>query len=76
MAKTINFDREIYEGWTVRHFIEELEWQVDDIINGRTCFRIPTNRKELINMIVDIQPYYKKEIKEVTEYFCNKYNIK
>ena len=34
------------------------------------------NRKELANWCKDNQPYYKKEIPEVVNYFAEKYNIK
>ena len=32
-------------------------------------------RKELADYCKDNQPYYKKEIPDVINYFCNKYNI-
>lgn len=35
-----------------------------------------TNRKDLAKWCADNQPYYKKVVPEVVEYFCVTYNIK
>lgn len=34
MAQAVNMDKHIFEGWTVKNFIEELEPLVDMIMNG------------------------------------------
>ena len=91
MAK-INFDKHIYEGWTVRDFIEELEPQLDMIQTGNSCYRpmrTPAAFKAAVNGLYNItvnyhvkgswtadnQPYYKKPVTDVVNYFCNRYGI-
>ena len=73
MAKTINFEREVWEGWRVIDFIEALDDQLDIIME--TPQLIP-NKKVLRDWCKDNQPYYKKHIPEVVEYFARKYNLK
>ena len=46
MAK-INFDKHIYEGWTVRDFIEELEPQLDMIQTGNSFYLPMKTRAEI-----------------------------
>lgn len=55
MAK-INFDKHIYEGWTVRDFIEELEPQLDTIQNGYSCYRPMKTREEIRKWTAENQP--------------------
>lgn len=69
----MNYDREIWEGWTVRDFIEELEPQVNMIMSGNSWVEPFKNKKELAKWCRENQPYYKGEIKEVTSYFAKKY---
>lgn len=71
-----NPDREVWEGWTVRNFIEDMEWQLDSIMNGESYIRPFKTKKELVEHIKDVQPYYKKSIPEVNEYFAKRYNLK
>lgn len=73
--KKINLDRHIWEGWTVRNFIEELEPLVKMIMNGQSWHKPFKDKKELEEWCMDNQPYYKKRIPEVVTYFSNKYNI-
>ena len=73
--KTNNLDREIYEGWTPRMFIRELEPEIDLIMSGGSWRKI-RNREELKLYCIDAQPYYKKYIPEVVDYFAKKYNLK
>ena len=73
---TINFDKHIWEGWTVDDFIEELEPIIEQIMNNGSWIALFSNRKELTKWCIDNQPYYKKEIPEVVNYFAKKYNIK
>lgn len=75
MAK-INFDKEIWEGWTVRDFIEELEPQLDLIQSGRSFIEPVKTKEELKKWCKDNQPYYKKYVPDVVAYFAQKYNIK
>ena len=74
MAK-INFDKHIYEGWTVRDFIEELEPLLDMIQTGNSCYHPMTTRAEIRSWTADNQSYYKKPVTDVVNYFCNRYKI-
>ena len=74
MAK-INFDKHIYEGWTVHDFIEKLEPLLDMIQTGNSCYRPMKTRSEIRSWTADNQPYYKKPVTDVVNYFCNKYGI-
>lgn len=71
-----NLNKHIWEGWTVQDFINELEPTLELIIKGRSYIKPFTTKKELANYCKDNQPYYKKEIPEVVNYFSKKYNIK
>lgn len=64
----MNLKREVWEGWTVQDFINELE----PIIEYQTF----NSKEELKKWCADNQPYYKKHIPEVVKYFADKLNIK
>lgn len=70
----MNLNKHIWEGWTVQHFIDELEPSLNMIMSNRSHIKIK-NKKELKQYCIDNQPYYKKHIPEVVEYFTKKYNI-
>lgn len=72
----INLNKHIWEGWTVQDFINELEDLVQRAISGQSHFKTITTKQELKEFCMDNQPYYKKHIPEVIEYFSNKYDIK
>lgn len=72
---SIAYNKEIYEGWTVQDFIDELEPQVAMIMNGQSWKKPFTSRKELADFCKDNQPYYKKAIPEVVKYFADKYGL-
>jgi hypothetical protein len=72
----INFQKEIWEGWTVQDFIKELEAQLDAIQSGTSWHPPITNKKELKEWCRQNQPHYKKVIPEVVQYFSQKYNLK
>lgn len=69
----INLTKHIWEGWTVGDFINELSWQIEMIMNGNTTQKPFTNKKELVEWCASNQPYYKKKIADVNNYFANKY---
>ena len=71
-----NPNRVVWEGWTVRNFIEDFEWQLDMIMRGESFIQPFKTKKELVAHIKDNQPYYKKSIPEVNEYFAKRYNLK
>tara|TARA_R110000868_G_scaffold379683_1_gene645594 strand:+ start:641 stop:835 length:195 start_codon:yes stop_codon:yes gene_type:complete len=64
----MNLDKHIWEGWTVQDFIDSLEVQIQYVT--------VKDKKELKEWCKDNQPYYKKHIPEVVNYFSKKYNIK
>lgn len=72
----LNLDREVWEGWTVRNFIDELEPIVDMIMNRDSFIEPFKTKKELVKFLKDEQPYYKKSIPEVNSYFTKKYGLK
>lgn len=72
----INMNREIHEGWTVGHFIEELEPSLDMIMMGQSWQKPLKTKKELSAWCRDNQPYYKKTIPEVVTYFANRYGLR
>ena len=72
----LNLDREVWEGWTVRNFIDELEPIVDMIMKHESFIEPFKTKKELVKFLKDEQPYYKKTIPEVNSYFANKYGLK
>lgn len=71
----INLNKHIYEGWTVGDFIENLAWQVELIMSGEAIQKPFVNKQELADWCKDNQPYYKKKISDVNNYFTQKYNL-
>lgn len=71
----INMDKEIWEGWRVKDFIERLEPLVDMIMYGEALHKPFKTKEEMAAYITDWQPYYKKRIPGVIEYFAEKYNL-
>ena len=71
---TINFNKIIWEGWTVRAFIEELEPSFNMIMNNRSHIKPFKTEQEVKDWCKDNQPYYKKSISDVNNYFINEYN--
>ena len=72
--ETIDRDRHIWEGWTVGDFIDDIEPSFDTIQNGNdwglnTKFK---DKSDLKKWIAQEQPYYKKHIPEVYNYFLKK----
>ena len=63
----MNRDKHIWEGWTVGDFIEDIELSFDTIqVIG---FK---SKSELKKWVASEQPYYKKHIPEVYNYFLQK----
>lgn len=68
--------KHIWEGWTVKDFIDELEPTLDLIQLDRSFISKLKSKKELKEWCKDNQPYYKKHIPSVVNYFAKKYNLK
>ena len=71
----IDYNKHIYEGWRVIDFINNLKPLVEMIMKGNSCIKPFDNREYLANFCTNFQPYYKKVIPEVVDYFCSVYNI-
>jgi hypothetical protein len=69
----MNLQKVIYEGWTVQDFINELEQLVEMAVSD---FNTVKTKEQLKEFCKDNQPYYKKHIPEVVNYFAQKYNLK
>lgn len=69
-------DRHIWEGWTVKSFIDELEPQFQMIQNGLSWMKKfkndETGHTRLKEWCKNNQPYYKRHIPEVYNYFKSK----
>ena len=76
MAKKINLEKHIYEGWCVKHFIKELQPCMDMVMRGQSWHKPFETREDVKQYTMDYQPYYKKPIADVIEYFCQRYGIK
>jgi hypothetical protein len=68
--------KHIWEGWTAQDFINELSDLIEIAVGGESYYKSITTKKELKEFCMDNQPYYKKHIPEVVNYFSKKYNIK
>ena len=79
MAKQyIDLDKHIWEGWRVRDFITELQPQLDQMFeNWRYSYTDKPfmTKEEMRNWCKENQPYYKKRIPEVSNYFIQRYNL-
>lgn len=67
----IDLDKHIWEGWTVGDFINELEMFYNlqkDILHERW-----SSKNDVKKWCMDNQPYYKKHIPEIVDYFYNKW---
>lgn len=65
----------VYNGWYENDFVDVLEEVLDMIMKGESYIKPFTTKEELTKWIIDNQPYYKKPIPGVINYFCDKYNI-
>lgn len=72
----MNLNRHVWEGWTVQSFIDDLAPSLKTIQSGASWHKPISSKEELKQYCMNNQPYYKKYIPEVVEYFANKYNIK
>ena len=72
----INLQREVWEGWTVQDFIDDLTPQLDMIMRGESWRQPFKTKSELVKYIVENQPYYKKSIPGVNAYFANRYGLR
>ena len=71
----MNLKKHIWEGWLVQDFIDELEPSFNMIMEGNSWQKAFKDKQELKDWCKDNQPYYKKHIPEVYNYFLNKSNL-
>jgi len=65
----MNRDKHIWEGWTVGDFIDDIEIT----FNYRSKYsNFWKSKEDLKKWIISEQPYYKKHIPEVYNYFLKK----
>jgi hypothetical protein len=76
IMETINYNKHIWEGWTVQSFIDELNELVTIGVTGESHFKTIQTKKDLKEFCMSNQPYYKKYIPEVVEYFAQKFDLK
>lgn len=75
-TKAIDMQKHIWEGWRVQDFIDSLSPGVERIMTGRSWHKPFTSKQELAAWCRDNQPYYKKRIPDVNNYFSRLYNLK
>jgi hypothetical protein len=71
----MNLKKHIWEGWLVQDFIDNLEPLFDTIMRNDSWQKPFKDKAELMQWCKDNQPYYKKHIPEVYNYFLNKSNL-
>jgi|TARA_R110000851_G_scaffold196444_3_gene347422 hypothetical protein len=71
----MNLQKHIWEGWTVQAFIDELSMEIGMIMKNKSFINPFKTKQELKKYCKDNQPYYKKHIPEVVNYFATKYNL-
>lgn len=75
MAKAINYDKHVHEGWTVKAIVEELEPLADMIMRGEAIQKPFKNTNELKKWVADNTPYYKKADADVVKHFAQRYSL-
>ena len=70
----INRDKHIWEGWTVGDFIDDIEPMFNLIMRSDNFWDNVgfKSKAQLKTWVKDHQPYYKKHIPEVYNYFLQK----
>lgn len=73
---TINYNKHIWEGWTVQTFVDSLDMEINLIMNNGSWKNPFKTKTELKEYCKDNQPYYKKHIPDVVNHFAKLYNLK
>ena len=71
----MNREKHIWEGWTVGDFIDNIEPIFNMIMRNDSHVKPFTDKQDLKNWVKDNQPYYKKHIPEVANYFIKKVGL-
>jgi hypothetical protein len=64
--------KHIWEGWTVQDFIDDLTPTFNQITSGNSWMKPFKDKAEVRDWCKDNQPYYKKHIPDVANYFIKK----
>ena len=72
----MDLNKDISEGWTVGDFINELEPLFKMIQSGNSWQKAFENKEQVKKWCMENQPYYKKYIPEVVNYFCKQLKTK
>lgn len=72
-----NPDRLVGDGWehTVKDMFDEVNWQMEMVERGETRFNRPETKEDIKKLLEQFQPYVKKPIKELVNYYCQLYGI-
>lgn len=70
-----NLQREVWEGWTVQDFIDNLSDTIEMIMSNKSYIKPFKTKADMAKFIKENQPYYKKPIREVNDYFAKKYGL-
>ena len=76
MENNINYNKHIWEGWTVQDFIDAVQPSLDRMFDNNSWQKPFKTKEELKEWLISNQPYYKKHIPEVFKYFSIRYNLK
>lgn len=71
----INYQKHIWEGWTVQDFINDVQPIVRLIMEGKGIVKPFKTKQELSTWLKNNQNSYKKPIPEVVKHFSNIYNL-
>lgn len=71
-----NLHRDVWEGWTPQDFIDSLSVEISMIMTGESWRKPFKTAQEMTDYIPEHQPYYKKPIKEVNDYFVDLYGLR
>ena len=71
----IDLQREVWEGWTVQDFIDNLSDTIEMIMSNKSYIKPFKTKADMAKFIRENQPYYKKSIREVNDYFAKKYGL-
>ena len=71
----IDLQREVWEGWTVQDFIDNLSDTIEMIMSNKSYIKPFKTKADMVKFIRENQPYYKKSIREVNDYFAKKYSL-
>lgn len=70
-----DLNRDVWDGWIPQKFIDALDLEIHTIMSGMSWIKPFTTKDEMAIYIRQHQPYYKKPIPEVNNYFAKLYGL-